>query len=218
MLTMVELWVLITCLNFPQTEFHSVSGVMMDGKIFYNVFSETDPAEHARIKKPIAKYYSPTGVAPLEGHVDSVLGHFCRRLEEQFSRTAEKGMGKPFDFGKWALFFAWDVVGKATFSKRVGYLDHGHDFDGTLNVSEKAMDYLVTVGMMPWLDSLFDKNRFYRIGPPSFANVTNLAVGHLMDRYTGKDGHDPAQPDFLDKSLEAKQEYPDIVDDGRILS
>lgn len=86
----------------------------MNGKIMYNVFSETDPVAHARMKKPIAKYYSPAGVAPLEPNLDSVIGHLCRRFEDQFSGGGDGKMGMPFNFGEWLLFFSWDLVGKAT--------------------------------------------------------------------------------------------------------
>lgn len=113
---------------------------------------------------------------------------------------------------------AWDVVGQATFGKPIGYLEHGCDFDGTLKVSEKAMHYLVTIGMQHKLDNLLDKNPIFRIGPPSFGTITAVAMGHLMSRYAGTDGHDPAQPDFLDRYIEAKKLHPDDVDDNRILS
>lgn len=100
----------------------------------------------------------------------------------------------------------------------MGYLDKGYDFDGSLQVSEKAMDYLVTVGMNPKLDKVLDKNPIYRIGPPTFGSITNLGLGHLMGRMKGEDKHDPAKPDFLDRYLEAQKAYPDVVDVYRILS
>ncbi|MBE3043354.1 cytochrome P450 [Candidatus Bathyarchaeota archaeon] len=112
---------------------------------------------------------------------------------------------------------AWDVVGQATFGKPLGYLEHGCDFDGTLDISRQAMNYLVTVGMQHKLDSLLDKNPVYRIGPPSLANITAVAMTHLANRYTGADNHDPSNPDFLDRYLEAKKAHPEEVDDPRIL-
>jgi cytochrome P450 len=80
------------------------------------------------------------------------------------------------------------------------------------------MDYLVTIGMMPVLDKFLDKNPVYRIGPPTFGAVTALGLGHLMARMKGEDNHDPAKPDFLDRYLEAQQQYPEVVDVYRILS
>ena len=110
------------------------------------------------------------------------------------------------------------MVAKTTWSKPVGYLEKGYDFDGSLNVSERAMDYLVTVGMNPKLDKLFDKNPVVRIGPSAFGSITNLGLGHLMGRMKGEDKHDPAKPDFLDRYLEAQKQHPEVVDVYRILS
>ncbi|KAI1856230.1 hypothetical protein JX265_011742 [Neoarthrinium moseri] len=210
-----------TCLDrnglWRKTEFYAVSGVLHEGKVAYNIFSETNSAEHARIKKPIAKYYSMNGVLTLQPHIDNVLGHFVRQIDARFVGTGEE-MGPAFDFGQWVLYLGWDMVGKVTYGKRVGYLDKGYDFDGTLNVEDKAMDYLVTVGMQPGLDKFLDKNRLYRIGPPSFGSLVAISLQHLIRRYDGSDKHDPAKPDFMDRYIEAKAEHPDIVDDQRLLS
>lgn len=104
-------------------------------------------------------------------------------------------------------------------NKRVGYLDHGSDFDGTLATAEKASKYLVTIGMYPVLDKLLDKNPVYHIGPPSYTNMASLAVKLLTDRITGQDGHDAVQNlDFMDHYIQAKKEYPDIVDDIMLTS
>lgn len=104
-------------------------------------------------------------------------------------------------------------------SKRIGYLDHGRDFDGTLRASEKASHYLVTVGMYPPLDRLLDKNPVCRIGPPTYSSVAGLALGLLTARVTGADGHDADRDtDFMDHYLEARRAHPDVVDDAAIAS
>lgn len=113
---------------------------------------------------------------------------------------------------------SWDTVAKTTFSEPVGYLEKGYDFDGSIHVSEKAMDYLVTVGMYPILDKFLDKNPIFRIGPPTFGAITNLGLGRLMARMNGEDKHDPSKPDFLDRYLEAQKQDPEVVDVYRILS
>lgn len=114
----------------------------------------------------------------------------------------------------------WDVVGATTFSEPIGYLDKGYDFDGTLSNADKAMDYFCVVGTMPFLDHVFDKNRYYRMGPPGFNTITGISIQHLIDRYQGKDKdtHDPSTPDYLDKFIEAKKADPDFVDDAQIIS
>lgn len=103
--------------------------------------------------------------------------------------------------------------------KRIGYLDHGYDFDGTLAVSGKASAYLVTVGMYPVLDHFLDKNPVFRIGPPTYTSVANLAVKLLTERVAGQDSHDAQKDtDFMDLYLEAKGEHPEIVDDAMLAS
>jgi cytochrome P450 len=112
------------------------------------------------------------------------------------------------------------VVGAVTFSQPIGYLSKGHDFDGTLHVAEIALDYFSQVGCMPWLDHFIAKNPFCSIRPPGFGNVGAMSVQRLVARYQGsdKDVHDPQQPDFLDKFIEAKNANPETVDDGQVIS
>lgn len=82
------------------------------------------------------------------------------------------------------------------------------------------MDYFSMVGQMPILDHLLDKNPIYKLGPPSFGTITNISIQHLVDRLQGKDDsyHDFVQPDFLDKFIEAKKLFPDVVDDMQVIS
>jgi cytochrome P450 len=82
------------------------------------------------------------------------------------------------------------------------------------------MDYFSLVGQMPILDRLLDKNPIYRLGPPSFGPITNISIQHLVDRLQNNntDYHNPSKPDFLDKFIEAKEKYPDVVDDTQIVS
>lgn len=112
------------------------------------------------------------------------------------------------------------MVGAVTFSQPIGYLEKGHDFDGTLGDSESAMDYFAVVGMIPVLDLWFDKNPVKHVGPPGFNTITGISLRHLVDRYQGNDTdyHDPEKPDFLDRFIEAKQATPKEVDDAEIVS
>ncbi|KAF7589518.1 hypothetical protein BBP40_004183 [Aspergillus hancockii] len=204
--------------DFRKTEFYHASSAKSNGKIIYNIFSECDPEAHGQQKRPIAKHYSMTGVLPLEPHVDEIISYLCRRLEEEFINGSNSGTTCKLD--EWLLFYTWDVVGKATFSEPIGYLEKGYDFDNTIAIASKAMDYFALVGQLPILDHLLDKNPVCRIGPPGFGTITNISVQHLMDRLQGKDTsyHDPSKPDFLDKFIEAKEKYPEIVNDGQIIS
>lgn len=167
------------------------------------------------LKYSVAKHYSARGVAPLEPHTDDMINRLCHELDTRFEAS-----GDSFDLGRWLLYYAWDVVGTVTFSQPIGYLENGHDFDGTLRDAERAQYYFSIVGMIPRLDYLFDKNPVMHIGPPGFNTITCISLKHLVDRYQGKDTdyHDPAKPDYLDHFIEAKNADPEQVDDGQIIS
>ncbi|KAI6784130.1 uncharacterized protein J7T54_004676 [Emericellopsis cladophorae] len=204
--------------DWLKTEFYHGSSALVNGKIVLNLFSQTNPAQHAKERKPIAKHYSSSATTALEPHMDKVIDKLCHELEVRFIDVPSGP--KAFDLGKWILFYTWDIVGAVTFSQPIGYLDKGEDFDGTLYNADKAMDYFAVVGTMPFLDRVFDKNPIYRIGPPGFNTITGISVQHLIDRSLGKDKdmHDPNTPDFLDKFIETKKADPENVDDGQIIS
>ncbi|KAM7187535.1 Cytochrome P450 [Rhypophila sp. PSN 637] len=203
--------------DWKRTEYYLASSALVDGKIVYNLFSQLDKTTHHQQKKPIAKLYSPTGVASVEPHVDKILTQLCHELDTRFL-SSPRTSGKGIDLGRWILYYTWDVVGAITFSAPLGYLSSGCDFDSTLQNAEKALDYFAWVGCIPFLDHVFDKNPIYRLGPPGFGGITNISI-RLVARYQGldKEYHDPQKPDYLDRFIEAKKANPESVDDNQIV-
>ncbi|KAK3323012.1 cytochrome P450 [Apodospora peruviana] len=212
--------------DWKKTEFYLSSSALVNGQIVLNLFSELDVVKHAQTKRPIAKHYSPSGVAAFEPHMDRTIQRLCDELETRFMSTNKSGGAssekeKPVvDLGEWILYYTWDVVGETTFSQPLGYLSAGHDFDGTLRNADKAMDYFSWVGCIPILDRLLDKNPVVHLGPPGFGGIMALSVKRLIDRAQGKDKefHDSSRPDYLDKFIEAKTANPDTVDDFQLVS
>ncbi|KAK4163835.1 cytochrome P450 [Cladorrhinum sp. PSN259] len=196
------------------------SSSLVNGQIVYNLFSHIDPDIHAREKRPIAKYYSATGVALLEAHIDKTIALLCDQLDKRFiSKTESDEWSKEIDLGEWITFYTWDSVGTVTFSQPLGYLSSATDHDGTLSTAEKSIDYFATCYSLPFLDRLMDKNPiaiFRKLGPPGFGPVTGLAVQRMIARVKGEDKevHDSSVPDFLDKFLEARASHPEVVDDN----
>ncbi|KAF6810906.1 benzoate 4-monooxygenase cytochrome p450 [Colletotrichum plurivorum] len=188
---------------------------IINGKITYHLFSTTDQAEHARMKRPIVKYYSQSSVIGIEPLFNSVISDFCEHLENRFMSGSAP---TECDFGEWIGFYSWDANGAASFSQRFGYMDKGHDYDGTIAIADKALDYFAAVGQMPFLDFLLDKNPVKRIGPPNLANITRISLEHLIARLQGKDpNYDPNLPDFLQHFIESKETHPELVNDGVIM-
>ncbi len=72
-----------------QTEFYHNNSALINGKITYHIFSTTDQAEHARMKRPIVKYYSQGAVLALEPHMDKVLRDLCDHLDNRFAASSD---------------------------------------------------------------------------------------------------------------------------------
>lgn len=50
------------------------------------------------------------------------------------------------------------------------------------------------------------------MGPPNLANITRIAIDHIMARLQGNDrDFDPAVPDYLDRYLKTQAEKPGAV-------
>lgn len=90
------------------------------------LFNTQDNLLHRQMKKPIASIYSMSTLVEFEPYVDTTIEFFLRRLKVQ-SQTSE-----PCDLGTWLQWFAFDVMGEITFSKRLGFLDKAEDVDGIM--------------------------------------------------------------------------------------
>ncbi|GKT43322.1 cytochrome P450 monooxygenase vrtE [Colletotrichum spaethianum] len=189
------------------------SSTIIDGKITYHMFSETNNTEHARLKRPVVRHYSVPSVLAMEPHMDKTIVELCDHLERRFVDN-----GKSCEFGDWLAYFAWDLLGFVTFSRKFGYMDEGRDFDGTLAIGDQAIDYLGICGQMPWMDFVLDKNPIYPLGPPNLSNVTRIGFENLTARLKGEDRNfNPEKPDFLQYFVNSKGTHPDIVDEGTII-
>jgi hypothetical protein len=91
------------------------------------VFNTTDEKLHKQIKSPIAPFFSMTSTTSFEVLVEDVLKCLVKQFDQRFV-----GNCQVFDLGQWLQFFAFDVMGTLTFSKRYGFLDQGRDVEGML--------------------------------------------------------------------------------------
>ena len=75
-----------------------------------------------------------------EGLVDDVLKCLSEKLDQRFVEN-----GEIFDLGEYLQFFAFDVMGTMTFSKRYGFLDQGKDVGGMLGMIFRYMQNVAPV-------------------------------------------------------------------------
>ena len=107
------------------------------------VFNTRDEKLHKRIKNPIAPLFSLSNVVTFESFVDEVLGVLFHQLDERYVKTY-----KTFDLENWLQYFAFDVMGTLTFSKRYGFLEQGQDVHGMLETIWQYMKTTAPVGVL----------------------------------------------------------------------
>ncbi|RYP43079.1 hypothetical protein DL770_011873 [Monosporascus sp. CRB-9-2] len=184
------------------------------------VFNTTDDNMHKLLKTPIAPLFTPANVPAYEGHVDEVLGLLREKLDCKFLQN-----GEIFELGQWLQFFAFDVMGTLTFSKRYGFLETGNDVGQMLGTIVNFMRSSAPLTQVPWLDWLLRKNRVGDFFQRTFASQPSLSILTFIAKAIKEkkekkktlskcegipDGKPAQEKDFLTKYIELQQNDPKI--------
>jgi len=74
------------------------------------------------------------------------MGVFLDKTQEMYAST-----GKTCSFSQWLQYFAFDVIGDLTWSKRLGFVEEDRDVDGIIGFIQRFLSY---AGPVSWfLDS-----------------------------------------------------------------
>lgn len=71
-----------------------------------------------------------------ETFVDSTTQLFLAQTDKLYAKTQEA-----CDFARWLQFYAFDVIGEMTYSKRHGFLEENKDIEGITRYIAKTFDY-----------------------------------------------------------------------------
>ncbi|KAJ5174237.1 Cytochrome P450 [Penicillium canariense] len=203
--------------NFGKSDYYKALQPMSKGKIIQGLFNTQDDQLHRSMKKPIAGIYSMSNLVSFEPYVDSTISFFLERLED-----AQGEANGRIDLGTWLQWFAFDVMGEITFSKRLGFLDEAKDVDGIMRSIWKLFRYSCWVGQMPWLDKIWAKNSFVsRLLPAKNSPVVMFALERAQERIAekllqGSDSQEAASSsgynsnDFMSRFLATRVKDPSI--------
>ncbi|RMZ85133.1 hypothetical protein DV738_g249, partial [Chaetothyriales sp. CBS 135597] len=201
--------------GFPKGEFYvTLRPYTRGGGALHAVFNTTDEKLHKQIKSPIAPIFSMTSAVSFEGLVDDVLECLRGKFDERFAINSEI-----FDLGQWLQFFAFDVMGTLTFSKRYGFLDDGRDVGGMLAAIVTFMRSAAPMTQIPWLDKLLWKNliadtlrqKFHRTASLSILAFVGKAIKEKQEKLASDSAATRAdKKDFLTRYIEIQQANPEI--------
>lgn len=208
-----------------KSDFYSCFQNIVNGKRAASLVAMTDETQHAKSKRLIAHAYSLSTLVEYEELVDRTTDVFLDTLEDRFAKP-----GVVLDLGRYLQFFAFDVIGELTFSRRLGFIEQGVDVDHIIKAIGANFSYFSVLGQMPWLDeALLGKNplyvRYFRknVSSPILLFAQSLLKERLRDLEQGgaeekRDKLD--KPDFLSRFLKIRKEGDgdETLTDAQILS
>jgi cytochrome P450 len=222
--------------GYIKSDFYAPWQTVVNGKRTPSLVFTTDETQHARLKRPIAQSFSLSTLVEFEPLIDSTTAVFLSRLDELYA-----GTGRVCDLGQWLQWYAFDVIGELTFSKRLGFLERAEDVEGIIASVSANFDRCSVLGQMPWLDLWTYKNPIYQkfFARPVASPIVAFGQRRLQERLQGTDeetskdeteiqdpdlrqnvlhGTIPTKPDFLSRFLTLHEEQPDVVTDRQLLA
>lgn len=109
------------------------------------MFNTANDRYHAKLRRSVSNAYAMSTLVAFEPFVDSTSTEFLKQLKVRFAdRPGDDGI---CDFGAWLQFYAFDVIGELTFSKRLGFVEKGADVDNIIRDLESFLDYVSWVSL-----------------------------------------------------------------------
>lgn len=116
---------------------------MSRGSRLPSLFSTTNEQYHAALRRSVNNAFSMTTLVQYEPFVDGTTQKFLDQTEALFSSR-----NAICDFSRWLQFYAFDVIGEITYSKRHGFIDRGEDVDGMVSHLGRLFSYVAPVGLL----------------------------------------------------------------------
>ncbi len=109
-----------------------------------SLFSTTSEPFHAQLRRSVNSAFSMSTLIQYEPFVDSTTELFLSQTEKLYANT-----GMACNFSRWLQFYAFDVIGEMTYSKRHGFVEENKDIDGIIDYISNLFDYVAPVSSLP---------------------------------------------------------------------
>jgi cytochrome P450 len=212
-----------------QSDFYVVQQSVAQGHALPSLFSTTDNDFHAQFRRCVNSAFAMSALVQYEPFVDNTTKLFLRQTENLFANNPEG-----CDFTRWLQFYAFDVIGEITYSKRHGFIERNEDVDGIVDALGWLFNYVAPIGQIPGLDRLLLKNPLYlKLSQWGLIDATfpvaRFARARMAERLpelaaaagdkktllptTAAPGPNVKSPDLLSKFLAAREARPEFMSD-----
>ena len=213
--------------GMTKSDFYPVQQAVAKGVRLQSLFSTKNEDYHAKYRRCVNNAFAMSSLVGYEPLVDSTTDTFIEQTQQRYCDT-----GKSCNFSRWLQFFAFDVIGDLTWSKRLGFVERDQDVDGIVKFIGGFLDYAGTIGQMPFLDLILEKNvlklQLQRWGisktvfpVTKFAQTQSAARAGEMEKIkqNGRlDEESGRGVDLLMKFTQAQHDHPEFMTDNQVLS
>jgi len=127
-------------ISSPKSDFYPVQQSVAKGHRLPSLFSTTSEPFHAQLRRSVNSAFSMSALIQYEPFVDSTTKLFLAQTEKLYAST-----GDVCNFSRWLQFYAFDVIGEMTYSKRHGFVEENRDIDGIVDSISEIFDYAAPV-------------------------------------------------------------------------
>jgi hypothetical protein len=126
--------------GYTKSAFYSVQQTIAKGRTLLTLFTSLDEKFHAKLRRAVSNAYAMSTLVQFEPLVDSTTMAFFDQIDSRFVDS-----DVVCDFGTWLQYYAFDVIGEMTYSKRLGFIDRGEDVGNIIKQLGKFLDYAAVV-------------------------------------------------------------------------
>ncbi|RBA11106.1 hypothetical protein FPRO05_04279 [Fusarium proliferatum] len=210
--------------GYVKSDFYIVQQSVVKGHRLASLFSTTDNDFHSQFRRCVNSAFSMSALVQYEPFVDNTTKLFLEQTENLFAKRSDV-----CDFTQWLQFYAFDVIGEITYSKRHGFIEKNEDVEGIVAYLGKLFLYVAPIGQIPFLDLIFQKNPIYlKLSQwglfDSTIAVARFARARMAERLipelksvdslpTSNLKKQPLGQDLLSKFIAAREARPEFMTD-----
>ena len=197
--------------KLPKSDFYATFQNIVNGRRAASLVAVTDEQVHAKMKRLVANAYALSTLVEFEPLVDSTTHVFLDVLHDRFASQK----GHVLDLGEYLQFYAFDVMGELTMSRRLGFIEKGVDVNDIMKSINANFEWFSLIGQVPWLDNVLGKNPIYikyfrkQVSSPILKFAQQLLQERLQQLESGEKKEKEnaiSKPDFLARFLQAKNQ------------
>ncbi|RMZ81016.1 hypothetical protein DV738_g2420, partial [Chaetothyriales sp. CBS 135597] len=206
--------------SFKESGFYEVQQATVAGNRIPSLFSTLDEQYHQQLRRSVNHAFSMSALVQYEPSVNEILELFLDRTDELYASTKEV-----CPLSQWFQGYAFDVIGKITYSEDHGFIRNNEDIEGMIAKLHKIFDYAGPVGQIPFLDVLLIKNPILLLLDRWGFQWTAFPVAAFARRRLGERLYKADAPtdtsgrtDLLSMFLKAKADRPQFFTDRSVLT